>query len=80
MGEKNRAKAIEQMRKYCGPNRAKLLSEDSKAEFTGQSHSNTSYSNHSAYTSTSQDRTGYVYLHSKCLDPRAKIQAGSTHG
>lgn len=67
MAEKNREKALEEMRSYCGPARPQLMSEQSQSEFTGHSSSNTSVQSDSLYTSTTAEKTNYVYLNFKCV-------------
>ena len=67
MAEKNREKALEEMRGYCGAARPRIMSEDSKREFTGGSTSNSNSSGDSTYTSTHQESEGVIYLHFKCV-------------
>lgn len=63
-------KALEEMKEYCSPARAQLLSEDAKNEFTGRSYSNSRINKNSMDTTTAQGQEGYVYLHFKCVKSR----------
>lgn len=70
MADHNRSKAIEEMNGYCSPGKAKLLAEDSRKEFTGQSYSNSRVDKNSVDTTTTQGQEGYVYLHFRCVKAR----------
>lgn len=75
LGDKNREKAVEEMKLYCGRQRAQLLSEDSKIEFTGNSSSRSqSNGDGSSYTSTNASKEGYVYMHFKCVSSKKVAQ------
>ena len=64
---KNRAKAMDEMKSYCGQQRAVLLAENNQKEFTGTSQSNSTFTNGGMSTSTTQGSNNYVYLHFKCV-------------
>ena len=70
MAGKNRDKATDEMKAYCSPNKAILLAEDNRKEFTGESHSNSTYEGNSAVTNTTQSQESYVYLHFRCSTKR----------
>lgn len=66
MAEKNRAKAVEEMKSYCSPSRPVLMAEDTREEFTGYSHSTSRASKNNVYTDTSQSKENNIYMHFKC--------------
>jgi len=71
LADKNREKAVEEMKAYCAPGQANLMAENAQKEFTGYSHSNTDIYNNSMSTSTTQSQENYIYLHFRCV--KAKI-------
>lgn len=66
LGDKNRAKAIEEMNQFCGSTRAQILREDSKIESTGQTRTSGRTSGNKFSSTSTQSREGFVYLHFKC--------------
>lgn len=67
MAEKNRSKAIEEMKSYCSPGRPKIFQEDSKLESTGQVYT-TGKTQKDRFSSTSTEaKEANMYIHFKCV-------------
>lgn len=67
MGDKNREKAVEEMKTFCRPGRAKIVQEDSKFESTGQVYT-TGQNKKDRFSSTSTEgREENMYIHFKCV-------------
>jgi hypothetical protein len=66
LADKNREKALEEIKGFCGSSRYLLKSEENRKEFTGQSYTNSETNgNHSSGTTT-QGSEGFVYLRFQC--------------
>ena len=70
LADKNREKAVEEMKAYCSPGRPQLMGENSQREFTGQTYSNSNVSNDHISTSSTQSQEKYIYMHFKCVKGR----------
>ena len=66
MDDKNRAKAIEEAQGHCRPQRAVLVREDNKAEFTGQTYTSQHTDGNYSSGQSSQSKEANVYLHFVC--------------
>lgn len=73
LADKNRAKAVEEMKTYCQPSRPKLLAENSQREFTGVSKSNSTIGNKTVDTTTTASSENYVYMHFKCVSSKRSV-------
>lgn len=70
LGDKNRAKAIEEMQAHCSPGKPLITREDSRLESTGQVYTqgSTQGKNFSSTSTESQEQN--VYIHFKCSKTR----------
>lgn len=67
MADKNREKAIEKMKQYCGPGgRPQILREDSKLEGTGQVFTSGSTRGNNYSSTSTESKEANMYIHFKC--------------
>ncbi|WP_413287858.1 hypothetical protein [Bdellovibrio sp. HCB337] len=70
LADKNREKAIEEMRHYCAPGRPQILREDSRLEGTGQVFTSGSTRGNNYSSTSTESKEANMYIHFRC----AKIQ------
>ena len=68
MADKNREKAMEEMKQFCGPRvRPQILREDSRVEGTGQVHTNGSTNGNSFSSTATESKESNINIHFKCV-------------
>ncbi|AHI06641.1 hypothetical protein BDW_10705 [Bdellovibrio bacteriovorus W] len=70
LGEKNRAKALEEMQAHCAPGKPHITREDSRREGTGQVVTNGSTQGSSFSSTSTESQEENIYIHFKCSKSR----------
>ncbi len=67
MADKNREKALEEMKAYCSPGRAQMLREDSKLESTGQGYTSGNNRGDSFSSTATESKEANMYIQFRCV-------------
>lgn len=70
LGDKNREKAMEEMKSYCGNQRARIVSERSEIELNGDSRSTSRRDGNITHSETRSNKESVAYMDFKCVSSK----------